>query len=184
MTDYFALLDQARAPWLDSEALKQVFHGRTRHAHPDTRTAHDGDAAFAQLNEAYQVLRDPKRRLQHLLSLRGETPASQGARIPADVERLFPAVAGLTRQADAVLAKIAASTSALSRSLAQPELLRTRADLEGMLDHVRELHRNAEEELRTVEENATARLQQLYLRFSYLGRWIAELEEKLLRLST
>ena len=88
MTDYFALLDQPRRPWLDPEELKQVFHQKTLEAHPDAQTPSDRDETFTRLNEAYQVLREPKRRLHHLLTLEGG-PANDIS-TPEDIERLFP----------------------------------------------------------------------------------------------
>src|SRR3712207_5027846 len=101
MTDYFALLAQPRSPWLDPEQLKEAFHAKTREAHPDAYGAEaSGDGAFAQVNAAYQVLRDPKRRLQHLLVLSGHAPGSRTSAIPRDLEELFPVVASLTRAAD------------------------------------------------------------------------------------
>ena len=45
MTDYFALLDEARRPWLDPEKLKEKYFALSRVAAPD-----------AELNEAYRVL--------------------------------------------------------------------------------------------------------------------------------
>jgi curved DNA-binding protein CbpA len=186
MTDHFELLDQPRSPWLDPEKLKQAFYAKSLREHPDARADQSGnsDDGFAQLNEAYQVLRDPKRRLQHLLALAGQSAAGKASAIPPDLEELFPRVAGLTREADVVTQKTGAASSALSLSLIQPELLRIRADVEEMLMRLRELYGAAEGELRTRDCNATSSLQDLYLRFSYLGRWIAELEEKKLRLAT
>jgi curved DNA-binding protein CbpA len=181
MTDYFALLDQPRSAWLDPEQLKQAFHAKTLRAHPDVQEEQTGDDAFAELNKAYQVLRDPKRRLQHLLTLLDQLPGKTAA-IPREIEELFPAVAGLTRQADAVLQKLARSTSALGLSLVRAELVRTRQEVDGMLARLHQMHGAAAKELYEVAADASETLQQLYLRFSYLTRWISELEEKKLNL--
>ena len=54
MTDYFALLGQPRAPWLDPAALKEAYHRQTLQSHPDTATP-GRESDFAGLNEAYQV---------------------------------------------------------------------------------------------------------------------------------
>ncbi|HEY0369444.1 MAG TPA: DnaJ domain-containing protein [Chthoniobacterales bacterium] len=174
MIDYFALLDQPRVAWLDPEQLKQAFHTRTLQSHPD---AQGDEAQFAQLNEAYQVLRDPKRRLQHLLALRGE--AANAGRIPPDVEALFPAIARLTRQADVVVAKHQSATNGLARSLVRQELIDARAEVEEMVTQLDQLLASANEQLR----NRDADLSELFLRFSYLTRWLAELKEKQLQLS-
>ncbi len=56
MIDYFALLDQPHAPWLDPDELKNTYHQKTLQAHPDAQASSPGDdatdATFANLNEA------------------------------------------------------------------------------------------------------------------------------------
>jgi len=174
MTDYFALLDQPRAAWIDPEQLKDAFHARTLRAHPD---ASGDEGEFAQLNKAYQVLRNPKQRLQHLLALRGET-AETGA-IPNEIAELFPLVASLTRQADVVVTKVQEAGSALTKSLVRPELLQTRSAVEAMINGIEQMLHSANEQLH--EEDAD--LRDLFSRFSYLTRWLSELKEKQLQLS-
>ena len=194
MTDYFALLAQPRRPWLNPDELKQTFHARTLQAHPDVRSADDSasnsEALFAEINEAYQVLREPKRRLQHLLDLTGAPRAVQSAAIPPALEDLFPAVAALTQRADAVIEKAAAATNSLSLSLVKGESVAALAAIEGMLAQLQNLHEQATATLREVDERWCSdpnpelpALQGLYLQFSYLARWIAELEERRARLS-
>ena len=75
MTDFFALLDEPRRPWLESELLKQKFLALSATVHPD-RVHNLGDAEraaaqerYTELNAAYNCLREPKDRLHHLLQL-------------------------------------------------------------------------------------------------------------------
>ena len=85
MIDYFALLDQPRAPWLDLDELKEHYHQKTLLLHPDAQSnqpSGEANVMFANLNEAYQVLQDPKRRLLHLLTLAGAAPSSTNQIIP------------------------------------------------------------------------------------------------------
>ncbi len=105
MTDYFALLEQPRRPWLDPEELKQVFHQKTLATHPDAQTEPGENETFTQLNEAYQVLREPKRRLQHLLSLEESVPATKNVPVPDNIEQLFPVVAALMQEMDGLIQK-------------------------------------------------------------------------------
>ena len=69
-TDYFALLGEPRRPFLDPERVKETFHRLSLCQHPDQQQ--DGDPSggddFARLNQAQQVLREPKARLKHLLA--------------------------------------------------------------------------------------------------------------------
>jgi curved DNA-binding protein CbpA len=191
MTDYFALLDQPRRPWLDLEQLKETFHAKTLRAHPDAQSPSrdSSEGAFTELNEAYQVLRDPKRRLHHYLTLEGTPPSSHRASIPPEIEVLFPAIADLTHEADALVQKSGTAASALSRSLLKPQLLAVAKRVNEMLVKLKELDRNLQSELRELSQKdeitADSRAEKLhafYLQFSYLTNWIAQLEEKQLHL--
>ncbi|HEX8280083.1 MAG TPA: DnaJ domain-containing protein [Chthoniobacterales bacterium] len=191
MTDPFALLDQPRRPWLDPEELTRVFHKKTLRSHPDAQAERGpaAEAAFAELNEAYQVLRDPKRRLQHLLASQQNGARRVQTEIPAELEALFPRIAVLTQRLDAAIQKNSAATTALTRSLLKAESAAVVRELDEMLIELRRLHGNALEQLRESDRtwesepaNELPRLQQLYLQFSYLDRWIADLEEKRFRM--
>ena len=183
MTDYFALLDQPRAPWLDSEALKEVFHAKTLAAHPDAGAS--GSARqFAELNEAYQVLQDPKRRLHHLLTLEGSPPSPAHQAIPADLQELFLQIGEATQHANRVLEKMRAASNALGKSLLQKEVMAAKDRIAGLQTNVRELSDVANEELRRISSgwsaNAKAQMARatiLYQRFAYLGRWTVQLDE-------
>jgi curved DNA-binding protein CbpA len=191
MTDFFALLGQPRHPWLDADELKQAFHARSRESHPDAQPNESSGAVFTQLNEAYQTLQDPKRRLQHLLALEGFAPQPGAAPIPPEIEVLFPRVAALTHDAQQLLQKTAAATNPLMRSLLKSQLLEVQQRLTETLGELDQLHRDGIATLQRLSHSwsaadaaAVAELQRLYLRFSYVTRWSAELREQQLQLST
>src|SRR5687768_16897340 len=89
MTDNFTLLNERRLPWLDADQLKQRFYQLSSEVHPDrthNASATDKDTAnktYAELNAAYNCLREPKERLVHLLEL--ETGGK-----PKDIQRIPP----------------------------------------------------------------------------------------------
>ncbi|MEP6698503.1 MAG: DnaJ domain-containing protein [Verrucomicrobiota bacterium] len=189
MTDYFALLNQPRVPWLDPVELKKIFHEKTLRAHPDTaaQSGHAGqdDAAFVQLNEAYQLLREPKRRLQHLLQLEGEPVAIAGLAIPGEIDRLFPMVATLMQETEGVMRRTGTATNALNRSLVRPEVLKAIERITQMLETLDHLHdrsisalRKLSESWKTGDIDHRSELHALYLQFSYLTKWRSELAEK------
>jgi len=192
MTDYFALLEQPRRPWLDLEELKQAFHSQSLLNHPDVQgsAASETEAGFEQINEAHQALKDPKRRLQHLLALENYS-APSGGTIPKELEDLFPEVAFITQEAERVRQQALAVTNALSRSLLRAELLGAQNGIVAILEKLLSLQREAEGELQQLShswtESGSDRFEQLhglYVRFSYVTRWIAELDEKQTQLST
>src|SRR2546425_7660971 len=88
MTDFFALLDQPRQPWLDPGELKQKYHQLTRAAHPDVRSS-ESSVEFESINQAYRVLLNPRQRIHHLLVLEGSPPTTDKHAVPAGVEELF-----------------------------------------------------------------------------------------------
>ena len=183
MTDYFALLEQPRDPWIDPAALKNAFHRKTLQTHPDTATP-GRESNFAELNEGYQVLQDPKRRLHHLLSLEKCVPSSGNQPVPQELQELFLLIGTLNQHANALLEKIRTSTNALSRSLLKPQMVEMQKELESLRDKVRSLEAAANEQLRAInsdwQHNRAAQisaLSNLYFRFAYLGRWSAQLDE-------
>jgi len=194
MIDYFALLDQPRAPWLDPEKLKDTFHQKTLRAHPDAQMNRPGaaatDATFTSLNEAYQVLQDPKRRLHHLLSLEGATPSSTEQTVPDQLHDLFPAVGSLTQRANLLLEKIRATSNALSRSLLKSQILEVQNGAKEMRAKIQDLFDVSLSELSRINtawatnrEEQIEALSNLYFAFAYLTRWSTQLDEMMFQLS-
>ncbi len=172
MTDYFALLDEARRPWLDPEKLKEKYFGLARERPAD-----------AELNEAFRVLSDPKLRLHHLLILDGADLAT-GRDVPPAVAELFWNTGILLREIDHWLLKETEATSALSRALLSGE----RAKLEDRLRKVeRELAEAYETELAQLRDwnpasplspNDRAKLIAHHDSISYLTRLRDQVKEK------
>src|SRR6186713_3268751 len=107
MTDSFALLSELRRPWIDAEALKQKFLPLSSAVHPDrTHNApeaeqQEANQRYAELNAAYNKLREPRDRLLHLLELEQGTKPSDIQRIPPGTMDLFVEVGQLCRDVDA-----------------------------------------------------------------------------------
>lgn len=184
MTDYFALFDQPRAPWLDPASLKDAYHRKTLQAHPDTAAASNTEGGFAKLNEAYQVLQDPKRRLHHLLELEGRVPSSAEQTVPRELHDLFPAIGAVTQRANLFLERMKAASNALSRSLLKPQLLELQRETTELREKILTLSEAALAQLQAVNSrwstnpsDEIAALSDLYFTFAYLTRWSAQLDE-------
>ncbi|MEI9961570.1 MAG: hypothetical protein WDM76_10705 [Limisphaerales bacterium] len=119
MTDNFALLDEPRRPWIDSDSLKQKFLALATAAHPDKQssisdTAKNADSRrYAELNAAYSCLAEPKSRLLHLIELERGTKPADIQQIPPALADLFAEVANTCRSADIFLAEKSKVTSPL-----------------------------------------------------------------------
>jgi curved DNA-binding protein CbpA len=194
MIDYFALLDQPRAPWLDADKLKQAYHQKTLQTHPDVHARSPGvaatETAFANLNEAYQVLQDPKRRLHHLLSLEGSAPSSADQAVPLQLQDLFPRMGELTQRANLLAEKNRSTSNALSRSLLKPQILEVQKEAREVRETIQSLTDASLEQLRQINaawgRNPTEQidtLSNLYFAFAYLTRWSKQLDEMTFQLS-
>lgn len=203
MTDCFALLNEARRPWLDLESLKQKFLTLSAEVHPDrVHTASDAEKRaaqerYAELNSAYNRLREPKARLLHLLELELGTKPPQVQAIPPDLMSLFLQVSQLCTDADAFLAEKAKTSS----PLLQVKLFERNhefADQLGALQQgINSRRDKLNAELKTVDELWTResnpghmrdttlleRLEMLYRLFSYFGRWSNQIQERIVQLS-
>ena len=187
MTDAFALLDEPRQPWLDSAALKEKFLPRSAPTHPDKFQDPAEKAAaqtrFADLNTAHEILRDPKRRLQHLLTFeRGKPPAEVHDILPATVA-LFQQVGQLLRDVDPFLVQREAETSPLLKAQTYPQAL-------DWLEQVNTLQQTLTQTLQTLDTQTQAlnthwtpeTLEPLFHQYSYLQKWQEQLNDRAMRL--
>ena len=206
MTDCFALLQEPRRPWLDPEELKQKFHSLSSKCHPDkfhtasTAEQKVAQQEYAELNRAYQRLREPKERLQHLLELESGTKPGQVQSIPPGLMEISLQVAQLCREADGVAAEKSQTSSPLlqvqlferaqdctEKLMGLQRQLKTRQ--EELLMRLREL--DAEWEKSCVEGTSISptraallvRLQELANLLGYFGRWTSQLQERIVQLS-
>jgi curved DNA-binding protein CbpA len=117
--DNFALLGQLRQPWLDAGSLKSAFLEISARIHPDRVQAagmEERAAAtrrFAEVNAAYNCLREPKERLLHLLELELGAPPASVQSVRPDMMDLHMETGRICREADRFLATKARAESPL-----------------------------------------------------------------------
>lgn len=200
--DNFVLLGQARQPWLDLETLKTAFLERSSREHPDHANTKNCEAAtrrYAELNAAYNCLREPKERLAHLLELEQGATLPNVQSIPAGAMELFAEVGRQCHEADRIIAAKAAAASPLikaqwfSQGIELTErLLTTRRQIqlqrEALLAELRAMNHawNSAPPVGSRERPGTLplrRLEEIYRLFSFTGRWSAQLDERLAQLS-
>ena len=199
--DFFALLGEPRRPLLDPERVKDTFHRLSREQHPDTAASVTTPAAadphtdnFARLNRAQAALRDPRLRLRHLLDLEYPgTVAGGPTNVPATLADLFAPVSTLAREADELLARKAAASSALARALLARQGLALHERAAEILSRLDALQADADEDLARLDTawheaprptDSAARLLDLYGRFAYLGRWTEQMRERVFQLGS
>ena len=205
MKDYFALLDEPRLPWLDADALKAKFHTLSSEAHPDrvhSALEAEKQAAnerYAELNAAYNCLREPKDRLRHLLELELGGKPGGIERVPEDAMELFTRVGQLCREVDNFLAERSKVTAPLMKVQMFQRGMDWTDKLQALLQslHVRRI--KLEKVLLSMNaawESAPkpgdtyrsaslplGQLEQTYRALSYLSRWTGQLNERVVQLS-
>jgi curved DNA-binding protein CbpA len=205
MTDNFALLNEPRLPWLDPDELKQKIFPLSAPFHPDR--IHGGTDAeklsanqrYAELNAAYNCLREPKERLLHLLELELGKKPSDIQKIPPGTMDLFVEVGQTCRDADAFLLE----KSKITSPLLKVQIFERGQEWTDKLNSLQQkINRKRDElstelrELNSVWQNAPAigssdratklpleRLEQIYRIFSYIARWSEQIQERVVQLS-
>jgi DnaJ-domain-containing protein 1 len=203
--DNFALLQQARQPWIELDSLKTKFLELSAQTHPDKVHSHSESAKteagsrYAELNAAYNCLRDPKERLLHLLEL--ETGAK-----PLDVQSLPPGamdlmmeVGKICREADQFLAAKSQTTSPLLKVRMFEKGMALTEKLNQLRQRIDLRREELWAELKTMNfawDNAPAmaspdrqmalpleRLEQIYRICSFTTRWTGQIQERIVQLS-
>ena len=196
MTDHFALLNTLRRPWLDPDLLKQTFFTLSAELHPDR--VHDADPVekrranerYAELNAAYQCLREPRERLRHLLELELGAKPSDLTQVPEDLMDLFFAIGKEFRAVDALLVEKSNATS----PLLQVQLFERGQDRVEKLGALRQTIAVRRDALLLELEPMNAawkmpaarpleRLQEIWRLLSFYERWLAQLQERVVKLT-
>jgi len=203
MTDYFALLREQRRPWIDVDLLKQKFLALSAEVHPD-RVHGAGESEkraaqerYAELNAAYNCLREPKERLVHLLELETGAKPKQVQNVPSDLMDAFMEITNVCRGADAFLAEKTATTSPLLKLQLferEQEWTEKLMKLQGKINSWREELMSRLKEIDSEWEKnrnpGTAERQRLLgslesqcQLLGYFGRWSAQIQERIVQLS-
>ena len=205
MLDNFALLQEARRPWLDPELLKQKFFALSAGLHPDRFHVADekekaaANRSFADLNAAWQCLREPKDRLGHLLELELGARPQDARDVPAAAMDLFFEVGQLCREADVFLADKARTSSPLLKAQKFGEGLELAERLNALQQRIHERREELLGQLKDMNAawesappaGAAARsaalsldkLEGVYRMLSYIARWTGQIQERVVQLS-
>jgi curved DNA-binding protein CbpA len=199
MTDYFALLQEQRRPWIEPELLKKKFLALSAEVHPDR--VHGAEESvkcaaqerYAELNAAYNRLRDPKERLAHLLELETGAKPAQVQNVPSDLMNAFMEITNLCRGADAFLGERNVTTSPLLRLQLfergqewTEKLMAMQGKInfwrEDLMARLKEL--DGEWERKAAERKGLLQLLGKNCQLlGYLGRWSAQIQERIVQLS-
>lgn len=205
MTDAFALLSEPRRPWLDADVLKARFLPLSAEVHPDrVHSASEAEKAaansrYAELNAAYNTLREPRDRLLHLLELEAGGKPKDVQRIPPGTMDLFVEVGQTCRDTDEFLKQKSTSESPMVKLRLMQEGLDWLDRLQALQGRVNAKRDELVTELRQMNavwepappvgapERVAAlpleRLEQVYRAMSYVARWTEQIQERIVQLA-
>lgn len=197
MTDYFALLGQPRSPWLDADELKARFLALSSAVHPDrTHGASEAEKStahqrYVELNSAYQVLRDTKDRVLHLLELETGPHKQSVQQVPPDLSDLFFRISAVFREVDNLL------KTPVTSPLLKAETFETSQafveQLQSLQATINSKQAGFEDELKGFaadwcggheRDPLIGRLDQIAQQLSYCKRWTSQIQDRLVRLAS
>jgi len=198
VTDHFAILHEPRRPWLEADALKAKFLAFSPAAHPDhantPRERETAEHRFAELNAAYQCLRETKERLHHLFVLETGHEAKQVRQVPQALADLIIPAEQICRDVTAFLAEKAKATSPLvqaqwfERALEWTERIMTaqrqfqayRALLDAEAQSLNPAWAAVDGQFshRRAEQLPLGQLENLFRAYSYVTRYERQLQER------
>jgi curved DNA-binding protein CbpA len=190
MMDAFERLGLERRAVLDEEELKAAWIEQGRAVHPDQA---GGDAMLsAEVNAAYEVLREPETRLKHLLEVEYPEAAAVWATVPMEEElmQVFMKLGPVLQRVEVFAKKKAAATSALAEALLMGEQMRVQEELEERMEELGALREGLEAGLVEVDVlrgggdagKAMEAMRVLRAKSAYVGKWQRQGREALMKL--
>lgn len=194
--DAFATFGLSRRPWYEPARLQERFHQLSLDHHPDrfvdpvARAA--AESRYAEINRAFQTLREPHTRVRHLAELLAGVKLESVQSVQPAHADLFMEVAGFCRRADQVLSDRDREKSPLMRATKirrclalVPEAERLRGVIEGRLAEVEgELRRIDQGEvwggpdLAPIAQEVVKKIQDLATVLIFFTRWTEQVNQR------
>ena len=175
--DHFATLGLPRRLVIGAEELRASYDARSREAHPDAGGEVDG---FRELQEAYELLRRPGRRLRHWLELETGTFEARAEPPPAIID-LFGEVSGILERLGDLRRRRAGAQSALVRSMAERDAVRILAGTEELQGRVQAMLAEIEGRFPLFEQSGADACREeaeaAACALAFLEKWQGELRE-------
>lgn len=183
-------------PWMDLEALREMFARVSAELHPDK---HQGRPAaelaeiekkYATVNRAFQILREPKERLIALYQLEKGSKPSDVQRIPPGTMDLFVEVGQLCQKIDEHLKAKTGASTALERAGIMVAGLDLQEQITALQGKLNGYTAQLDSDLKALDaewvkgEKNFDQLETLYRKYSYVWRWQQQLEERQVALLT
>ncbi len=171
--DCFQILEIPRQPWVDENQLKEHFHRLAAIHHPDAPGGNT--SVFAELNTAWQTLRNPAGCLRHYLALEHPASLTIAERTPQELGDLFMEIADARQSAQSLIAR-RSSAPTLARALMESERIALRSRFDGLTAQITARIATSHAAIRTHAQPAET-LAKILATLSFLEKWAGQLEE-------
>lgn len=190
MVNHFARIGLAPSPWLDAEKLKERFLELSATAHPDKAAAAakaGAEQQFRELNEAFNVLRNSRARLLHLLEICGVAKQEHVQSVPAAALEFFAEIAAVTKEADVLIKEKAAASSPMLKVQLMEKGLERIETMQGLQEKLRRKISEIEERLKRAGQEwrqppkpeALLMLAESAAALGFFEKWNAQLQERI-----
>lgn len=167
----FAIFHIAPSVRIERENLEASYKSLLAEHHPDQ----GGDkGTFDQVNQAYQILSSPAKRLKSYLEQEG-IPHDPRGTVGNELMDLFMQVASLVQSTEAFIRKKNAAQSALAKALLEPESMATQSKISKLIN---EIETAESVQLTSLEGQLTpAQISQIARNLAFLEKWRAQLQQ-------
>lgn len=166
----FALLGLEPSPTVDPGELQDRYHERLKAAIADA----------ADLHRAFETLREPLKRLAHLLELAGAAPVRSGV-LPETMMALFSRLAPQLQSSARLLEESRRASSALTRALLAEREVAAQLELQRALGELNRQRDEVLDGLAGVQASDVEALRRGHGQLAFLEKWRAQVQEQLLQ---
>jgi DnaJ-domain-containing protein 1 len=188
--NHFARFGLEPRPWIDQEFLKEKFLNLSAGAHPDKATAPEkvsSEREFQGLNESYNVLRNTRARLLHLLELNGARAQEHVQAVPPSALEFFTSIASIIKRADALIREKSTIQSPMVRVQFMDKALEQVEEMQHLQEKLRkkilwidgDLEAATNRWVTPLPAEVLAGLSEYSATLGFLERWNAQLQERI-----
>lgn len=183
MYNAFQVFRLEPAAYVDTDSLKKRYLALSAESHPDSFSAPDSNQ-FIQVQKAYECLISERLRLKCLLEILGDTDLNVHTKIPQELGDLFMGVAQKLSLAGTLLKERSEAESNLEKALLEPRILTAIEELQDTLKILSDRRTSHQIALKELQLDKQDRIKYYFIEFSYLDRWISQMQEKMFLLAT
>lgn len=157
---------------IDLDRLKVLYQNLAAANHPDSG---GNKTEFERINQDYQTLLSPAKRLKTFMETKGIEHDSRGA-VSNDLMDLFMQVGSLVQEADSFIRKKSAATSVLAKALLEGESMELQDKLSELIAKIEAQQETITQVLST--EFPYDQLPQIARNLAFLEKWQAQLQQR------